>query len=70
MTEVDSPVGNALLDLSARTVIGTVVKFRNPKSLRVRSGRSTSISASGVRVVSSHATTFFLVWSDLLEIVR
>ena len=62
-------VGSSLLDLPARNVIGTVVKFRNPKSLRVRQGRITSISASGVRVVSSHATTFFLSWGDLLEIV-
>jgi hypothetical protein len=63
-------VGSTLLDLPARTVIGTVIKFRSPRSLRVRSGRITSISASGVRVISSHATTFFLSWGDLLEIAR
>jgi len=63
-------VGSALLDLPTRTVIGTVIKFRSPKSLRVRSGRITSISASGVRVISSHDANFFLVWSDILEIAR
>lgn len=59
-----------LLDTSARDVIGTVIKFRSPKSLRVRMGRITSISGSGVRVVTPKASTFYLVWSDLLEIVE
>ena len=64
-----SAVQSHLLDQSARQVIGTVVKFRNPKSLRVCRGRITSISGSGVRVVTPKAKTFFLVWSDLLEVI-
>lgn len=55
--------------MTARDVIGTIIKFRSPKSLRVRMGRITCISGSGVRVVTPKANTFFLVWSDLLEVV-
>lgn len=65
-----NPTATALLDMSARNVIGTIVKYRSPKSTRVRTGRITCISAAGVRVVSPHDTTFFLGWSDLLEIVE
>ena len=61
-------VQTRLLDSLARNVIGMTVKFRNPKSLRVCRGRITSISGSGVRVVTPKNKTFFLVWSDLLEI--
>lgn len=65
-----NPVATNLLNLPARSVIGTVVKFRSPKSLRVRQGRITCISAAGVRVVTPKASTFFLAWSDLLEILN
>ena len=65
-----NPVQSRLLNMTARDVIGTIIKFRSPKSLRVRLGRITSISGSGVRVVTPKASTFFLVWSDLLEVVE
>jgi hypothetical protein len=62
-----TPIAETLLNLPAREVIGTTVKFRSPKTLRVRTGHVVSISAGGVRVAAPHRAEFFLAWSDLLE---
>ena len=64
-----NPVASALLNMTARDVIGTVVKFRSPKTLRVRRGRIVRISAGGVRVICPKGGQFYIGWSDLLEIV-
>jgi hypothetical protein len=65
-----NPVATQLLDTPARQVIGTIITFRSPKTLRVRQGRIRGISATGVRVVTPTGDPFILVWSDLLEVVN
>lgn len=65
-----NPVAARLLNMTARDVIGTVVKFRSPRSLRVRAGKIRGISATGVRVATSKGDPFVLTWGDLLEIVE
>lgn len=62
-------VQSRLLDMTARDVIGTVVKFRSPKTHRVKTGRIVAISGGGVRVIGRRGVQSFLYWSDLLEIV-
>lgn len=57
-----------LLDMSARDVIGTQIKFLSPKSMRVRRGIIRGISATGVRVVTPTGDPFILLWSEILEI--
>ena len=64
-----SPVQSRLLNMTARDVIGTVIKFRSPKTYRVRTGRIFAISAGGVRVIGHRGSKMFLNWSDLLEVV-
>jgi hypothetical protein len=61
-------VENVLLDMSARDVIGTKIKFLSPKSLRVRRGIVRGISATGVRIVTPTGDPFILLWSEILEI--
>jgi hypothetical protein len=61
-------VENVLLDMSARDVIGTKIKFLSPKSLRVRRGIVRGISATGVRAVTPTGDPFILLWSEILEI--
>lgn len=66
-----NPVATNLLSLPARDVIGTVVKFRSPHTDRVRVAPITSISASGVRVLTKRdGLLYFLAWSDLIEVVE
>jgi hypothetical protein len=62
-------VENVLLDMSARDVIGTKIKFLSPKSMRVRRGIVRGISATGVRVVTPTGDPFILLWSEILEIL-
>lgn len=64
-----NPIAARLLNMTARDVIGTAVKFRSPKTLRVRTGRIFAISGGGVRVIGRRGVKFFLGWSDLLEVV-
>jgi hypothetical protein len=63
-------VENALLDMSAREVIGTRIKFLSPKSMRVRRGIVRGISATGVRIVTPTGDPFILLWSEILEITK
>jgi hypothetical protein len=62
-------VADLLLDMSARDVIGTKIKFLSPKSMRVRRGIVRGISATGVRVVTPTGDPFILLWSEILEIL-
>jgi len=62
-------VADLLLDMSARDVIGTKIKFLSPKSVRVRRGIVRGISATGVRVVTPTGDPFILLWSEILEIL-
>jgi hypothetical protein len=64
-----TPLQSRLLNMTARDVIGTVIKFRSPKTLRFRTGRIFAISGGGVRVIGRRGVKFFLGWSDLLEVV-
>ena len=61
-------VSEMLLDMSARDVIGTRIKFLSPKSMRVRRGIIRGISATGVRAVTPTGDPFILLWSEILEI--
>lgn len=61
-------VSEMLLDMSARDVIGTRIKFLSPKSMRVRRGIVRGISATGVRAVTPAGDPFILLWSEILEI--
>ena len=61
-------VSEMLLDMSAREVIGTRIKFLSPKSMRVRRGIIRGISATGVRAVTPTGDPFILLWSEILEI--
>lgn len=61
-------VAEMLLDMSAREVIGTRIKFLSPKSMRVRRGIVRGISATGVRVSTPAGDPFILLWSEILEI--
>ena len=61
-------VSEMLLDMSAREVIGTKIKFLSPKSMRVRRGIIRGISATGVRAVTPTGDPFILLWSEILEI--
>jgi hypothetical protein len=63
-------VENVLLDMSARDVIGTKIKFLSPKSMRVRRGIVRGISATGVRIVTPTGDPFILLWSEILEITK
>lgn len=63
-----SEVAEMLLDMSAREVIGTKIKFLSPKSMRVRRGIIRGISATGVRVATPSGDPFILLWSEILEI--
>ena len=61
-------VSEMLLDMSARDVIGTKIKFRSFRTLRVRRGIIRGISATGVRVVTPTGDPFILTWGEILEI--
>ena len=61
-------VADLHLDMSARDVIGTKIKFLSPKSMRVRRGIIRGISATGVRIVTPTGDPFILLWSEILEI--
>ena len=61
-------VSEMLLDMSAREVIGTQIKFRSFRALRVRRGIIRGISATGVRVVTPTGDPFILTWGEILEI--
>jgi hypothetical protein len=63
-------VSEMLLDMSAREVIGTKIKFLSPKSMRVRRGIIRGISATGVRVVTPTGDPFILTWGEILEITK
>ena len=58
-----------ILAMPTREAIGSTVRFKDASSGRVKLGQVTSISGSGVRVVTPKSSTFLLVWSDLLEVV-
>ena len=62
-----SPHAEKLLSMSARDVIGSTIKFRSLKSNRTRTGNITSISASGVKVITYDSKQAIVTWSEILE---
>jgi hypothetical protein len=65
-----NPTATRLLNMTARDVIGSVVKFRSPKTDRIRTGKIRGISAEGVRVVTPTHDPFMLRWEHLLEVIE
>ena len=65
-----NPTATRILSMTARDVIGSVVKFRSPKTDRIRTGKIRGISANGVRVVCPNDDTFLLLWEHLLEVIE
>lgn len=62
-----NPHAEKLLSMSARDVIGSTIKFRSLKSNRTRTGNITSISASGVRVITYDSKQAIVTWPEILE---
>jgi hypothetical protein len=65
-----NPTAKRLLATPAGQVIGMVVKFRSPKTDRIRTGKIRGISAEGVRVVTPTHDPFMLKWEHLLEVIE
>jgi hypothetical protein len=65
-----NPTATRLLNITTREFIGSVVKFRSPKTDRIRTGKIRGISANGVCVVCPNDDTFLLQWEHLLEVVE
>lgn len=63
-----SPHASLILDMPVRRAIGTVIKFRSHRTLRVRRGRIVRVCGSGVRVVGRKLVASFVAWDSVLEI--
>ena len=65
-----NPHAEKLLSMSARDVIGSTIKFRSLKSNRTRTGNITSISASGVKLITLDRRLMIVGWSEILEVTN